>query len=68
MLSMELGARKPILPPLKQGKKYTLVLDLDETLVHYDEKNEELAIRPYAIEFLDQMALYYEVVIFTAGM
>jgi CTD small phosphatase-like protein 2 len=45
-----------------------LVLDLDETLVHFDEKNSELAIRPYAIEFLDQMSQYFEVVIFTAGM
>jgi hypothetical protein len=36
-------------------KPYTLVLDLDETLLHYFEKNEyegELKIRPNADDFL----------------
>jgi hypothetical protein len=27
----------PYLPPIKDNQKYTLVLDLDETLVHYFE-------------------------------
>ena len=39
-------------PPIK---KYTLVLDLDETLLHYYEKSEyegEVRIRPGADEFL----------------
>ena len=44
------------------------MLDLDETLVHFDEDTDYLAIRPYATEFLEEMANYYEIVIFTAGM
>lgn len=29
--------KAPFLPPIAKDKQYTLVLDLDETLVHYDE-------------------------------
>lgn len=49
-------------------KQYTLVLDLDETLVHYDERTEDVYERPFVVEFLEQMAKLYEIVIFTAGM
>jgi CTD small phosphatase-like protein 2 len=30
----------PYLPAIKDGKKYTLVLDLDETLIHYVEESQ----------------------------
>mmetsp|Transcript_24343 Transcript_24343/g.23959 ORF Transcript_24343/g.23959 Transcript_24343/m.23959 type:complete len:99 (+) Transcript_24343:207-503(+) len=53
------------------SKVFTLVLDLDETLLHYEEKNEvegELKIRPGAPEFLAEMSKHFEVVIFTAAM
>lgn len=47
-----------------------MVLDLDETLVHYEENNgeERINIRPNAELFLTTMERYYEIVIFTAGM
>jgi CTD small phosphatase-like protein 2 len=49
--------------------KYSLVLDLDETLIHYVE-NEEISIvlvRPGANEFLEELSKYYELIIFTAA-
>jgi len=47
-----------------------LVLDLDETLVHYYEVNREgkFRIRPGCDKFLKEMSQLYEVVIFTAAM
>lgn len=77
-----------LLPPqnaMHQGKK-TLVLDLDETLVHStfeptDDSdlvvrvtieggnyNVYVKIRPGLDEFLEEVAEYYEVVVFTASM
>ena len=44
------------------------MLDLDETLVHYDDEKEDLYIRPGCERFLQTLAKYYEIVVFTAGM
>jgi Dullard-like phosphatase family protein len=59
----------PFLPPMSKELKYTLVLDLDETLVHYMEENDEafVQVRPFTDFFLSEMSKYYEVVIFTAA-
>jgi len=67
-----------LLPKRKWGDKpYTLVLDLDETLIHFeidetvDPEIEEpgyYLIRPGCIKFLNQLSEYYEVVVFTAAM
>ena len=63
----------PYLPPLpksRQGNTYSLILDLDETLVHYEEKGNKckFLIRPYTYKFLENMSKYYEIIIFTAAM
>jgi len=53
-------------------KPFTLVLDLDETLIHFriDKNNENkglLRIRPGLNAFLKEMYNIYELVIFTAS-
>jgi TFIIF-interacting CTD phosphatase-like protein len=67
----EMRRERNLLPPIASNRKYTLVLDLDETLIHFDEKEDgtsQFLIRPYAQFFLKQVAKYYEVVIFTAAL
>eukprot|EP00347_Sterkiella_histriomuscorum_P005428 403356654 len=73
---------EPFLPKQQIPGCYTLVLDLDETLIHYIESINDpdlmnpigesqigtFLIRPGAQEFLREMSQYYELVIFTAGM
>ena len=52
-------------------KDYTLVLDLDETLIHFsiNAQNEgHLFFRPYLFHFLNSVSEYYELIIFTAGL
>ncbi|EAR96854.2 NLI interacting factor-like phosphatase (macronuclear) [Tetrahymena thermophila SB210] len=66
------SVKEPYLPPINTKYKYTLVLDLDETLVHYHEMEDqtggEFLIRPFAEQFLYDMSKYYEIVIFTAAV
>lgn len=56
------------LPSKTSGHEYTLVLDLDETLVHYDEVGGQFFLRPFAQEFITQTSKIFEVVIFTAAV
>jgi CTD small phosphatase-like protein 2 len=60
------------LPSISTKKGYTLVLDLDETLVCATSVSNTLNdcivnIRPGAKEFIEEMSKHYELVIFTAG-
>ncbi len=53
-------------------KPYSLILDLDETLVHFkvnpeNESEGVLRVRPGIVEFLDSIDKYYELIIFTAA-
>jgi hypothetical protein len=56
--------------PKHQEKPYTLVLDLDETLIHFIEFEDEGSFlqRPFLHEFLDEVSKSYEIVIFTAAL
>ena len=59
----------PYLPPINQKYKYTLVLDMDETLIHYffTNVNGMLFVRPHCFEFLKELNDLYEIITFTAG-
>ena len=64
----------PHVPFLKKQslKKYSLVLDLDETLIHFkpnpnNESSGKIMIRPYLYDFLKNIKKYYELIIFTAA-
>ena len=62
----------PFLPKIQANKQYTLVLDLDETLIHYDIdeiKNEGFyRVRPNTIQFLKELSEFFEIVVFTAAI
>lgn len=70
---LKLNSEPPYLPSkslLRSPRAYTLILDLDETLVHFVEENDSayIQIRPGAEHFLEEMNKYYEIVVFTAAM
>ena len=55
----------------KNNKNYSLVLDLDETLIHFKQGKNDLEgvvrIRPGVTEFLEEVGKYYELIIFTTA-
>ena len=61
----------PFFPPKKENDKreYCLVLDLDETLVHYceDETESYVKVRLGAEKFIKELNKYCEICIFTAS-
>ena len=56
----------------KNLKKYSLVLDLDETIIHFkvnpnNDSEGVLRVRPGIYEFLEKLGKYYEIIVFTAA-
>lgn len=51
-------------------KEYTLVLDLDETLIHYSPSDDtgKVNFRPHLEKFFFEIKKYYEIIIFTASL
>ena len=54
------------------NKRYTLILDLEETLLNFRLKSENrgegaLKLRPGLFEFLDTVQIFYEIILFTAS-
>ena len=66
---------KPIPNPYirtKNNKEYSLVIDLEETLIHFkfDNVGEDrgiLRLRPGIKKFLDEVGKYYELIVFTTA-
>ena len=66
---MHINIPGPFLPKMNSKYKYTLVLDLDETIIHCPDQQEiQPLIRPGTEKFLSELSQYYEIVIFTAAM
>ena len=59
----------PFLSPINPKYKYTLVLDMDETMIHFffTYVSGIFFIRPYCFYFLNELNKYYEIGTFTAG-
>ena len=55
--------------PISKEREYSLVLDLDETLIHYSQSSQggQVLLRPFVHKFLKEMGKYYEIIIFTAA-
>ena len=54
----------------KSTKPYTLILDLDETLISFQVKSKKegtLRARPFLFAFLEEMGHYYELVVWTSA-
>ena len=58
----------PYLPPLQEKSVYTLVLDLDETLIHFEDTTKQVLLRPNVQAFLTGLAPHFEIVVFTAAI
>ena len=68
-INKEKEINPPFLPKKEPKYKYSLILDLDETIVHYIKyrNSEYVQVRPYLDDFIKELSDYYEIIIFTAS-
>jgi carboxy-terminal domain RNA polymerase II polypeptide A small phosphatase len=61
--------KPPYLPVLGESDhKYCLVVDLDETLIHYNEAENYYLVRPGVNQFMKELQNHFELVLFTASV
>ena len=58
--------RNTLIIPFKTNKNYTIIINLDETLIHCF-KNNKIILRNNIIDFLSSLIPYYELISFTYG-
>ncbi|KRX04246.1 HAD-like domain [Pseudocohnilembus persalinus] len=64
----------PYVPKIKENYEYTLVLDIDKTIIYSDQlelrdytDSYKTYFRPQLLEFLNEMSKYFEIIAFTAA-
>jgi TFIIF-interacting CTD phosphatase-like protein len=55
----------PYLPVKSSNKAYSLVIELDHTLIYYDKETKILKYRPYIDMFLHKINQFFEIIAFT---
>ena len=58
---------KYLLPEIKNGYEYSLVLDLDGTLISYQKNTSSVILRPGLDTFLRKMKKIFELILFTSA-
>lgn len=57
----------PFLPANTTERTYTLVIDLDETLIYFNQETNILKYRPFMDTFLNGVRTHFELIMFTAS-
>ena len=59
---------KYLLPKIKIGYEYSLVIDLDNTLIKFQQNISSVILRPGLKDFLHRMKKIYELILFTSAI